>query len=243
MKVRIAQLAVGKNIDDNNKKILDEISRTEKDEWLVFPEAILSGYYPSEEKYTEILDWDKINGYLKEIENYVIQMQCHCLLGSATKINSEWYNSTYIFSYSGGSKRHDKKHLSKLDRIHFSSGKKIKSYSIDNVNFGMLACRELIMPEEWISLKKSGVQVIFHLNNAIQPHDILWKHILISRAIENSIFVISVNNGEKPQKLSSYIIKPNGKIIAETQTECEETVCTEMDLNEVIGNLAQREDY
>lgn len=243
MKVRIAQLAVSKNIDENSKKILDEISRTGKDEWIVFPEAILSGYYPSEEKYTECLDWDKIEGYLQEIEHCVLQMQCHCLLGSATKIEGQWFNSTYFLSYANESKRHDKKHLSKLDRKHFSPGKKAENYILDNINFAMLACRELIMPQEWIDLKKQGVQVVFHLNNAIQPHDVLWKHILITRAIENSIFVVSVNNGEKPQKLGSYIIGPGGKIIAETKVQCEETICAEIDLTEVIGNLEQREDY
>jgi len=243
MKIRIAQLVVSRNIDLNKEKILNEISQTEKDEWIVFPEAILSGYYPSDNKYTEILNWSKIKEHLREIEDCVLQNQCHCLLGSATKSDSEWYNSTYFFSYKSESRRHDKKHLSRLDKIHFSSGKHVKNYTLGGIGFGMLACRELIMPEEWISLKKSGVKIIFHLNNAIQPHDQLWKHLLISRAIENSIFVISVNNGEKPQKLGSYIIKPNGEIIAETQTQCEETICAEIDLNEVIVNLPERDDY
>ena len=243
MKIRIAQLIVDTNIDSNRDKILKEISQTKEDEWIVFPEAILSGYYPSEKEYTKKLDRDKIRTYLNEIEEHVIEKRCHCLLGSASTINQVWYNSIYFFSYLSKSKRHDKKYLSKLDKTHFVSGEKLKKYSLGDIDFGMLACRELIFPQEWISLKQSGVKIVFHLNNAIQPHDILWKHILISRAIENSIFVVSVNNGEKLQKLGSYIIKPNGKIIAETNTGCEETISVDINLNEVTDDLSKREDY
>ncbi len=55
-------------------------------------------------------------------------------------------------------------------------------------------CRELLFPEQWRALKLQGAQLIFHINNAIQPQDAIWRRILITRALENQIYIVSVNN-------------------------------------------------
>jgi predicted amidohydrolase len=46
MKIRIAQLIVGRDIESNKEKILNEIAKVEKDEWIVFPEANLEWLLP-----------------------------------------------------------------------------------------------------------------------------------------------------------------------------------------------------
>jgi predicted amidohydrolase len=243
MKIKIAQLIVGKDIDINQEKILKEISMAESDEWIIFPEAILSGYYPDEDVYTAGLDWALIQIKLDELERVVREKRCHCLLGSASFIENAWRNSVYTFSYLKDRVRHDKIQLSKLDKKHFKSGNALKSYELQGIRYGTLACRELIFPQQWLDLKRAGSQVIFHLNNAIQPHDVQWRHILITRAIENSVFVVSVNNADSPQLLASYVINPRGEIIAETMTEKEESIKVQIDLIQVIKDLEKREDY
>jgi hypothetical protein len=47
---------------------------------LFFLKPILSGYYPDEEIYTKGLNWKLIQNYLDEIENFVKDKKCHCLL-------------------------------------------------------------------------------------------------------------------------------------------------------------------
>jgi len=243
MKIKIAQLIVGRDIESNKEKILNEIAKVEKDEWIVFPEAILSGYYPAEEIYTKGLNWKLIQNYLDEIEHLVKDKKCHCLIGSATLMNDVWRNSVFTFSYLKKFIRHDKIQLSKLDKKHFGAGENLISHNLNSINYGMLACRELIFPNQWLELKMAGSQIIFHLNNAIQTQDALWKHMLITRAIENSIFVVSVNNAESPQKLASYVISPSGQILAETKTQVEQAIKVELELEQVISNLAERQDY
>jgi omega-amidase len=243
MKIKIAQLIVQRDIESNKEKILKEIAKVEKDEWIVFPEAILSGYYPVEKIYTRGLNWKLIQNYLNEIEHFVKEKKCHCLLGSATLINDVWRNSVFTFSYLNNSVRHDKIQLSKLDKKHFVAGENLMSHNLNGINYGMLACRELIFPNQWLALKMAGSQIIFHLNNAIQPQDVLWKDMLITRAIENSVFVVSVNNADSPQQLASYVISPRGEILAETVKQKEQSLKVEIDLNQVIENLERREDY
>lgn len=243
MKIKIAQLIVERDIESNKDKILREIFDAEKDEWIIFPEAILSGYYPNEEIYTNGLDWKLIKKHLDNIEGLVKDKKCHCLLGSASFIDDTWRNSVYTFSYQKNRVRHDKIQLSKLDKKHFSPGNTLVNYELQGTQYGMLACRELIFPNQWSTLKMSGSQIIFHLNNAVQPHDVLWKHILITRAVENSVFVVSVNNADSPQKLASYVINPKGQILAETMPEREQSISIEINLSLVIKNLDRREDY
>ncbi len=243
MKIKIVQLIVGKDILSNKVKIIKELINAEQDEWIVFPEAILSGYYPHETTYTKGLNWKLISESLKEIERAVRENECHCLVGSATKVKGGWRNRIWVFSYTKDKVKHDKIQLSKLDKQHFQPGKKLQVFKNDKIKFGLLACRELIFPNQWSKLKKEGAQIIFHLNNAVQPQDALWKHILIARAVENSIYVVSVNNAESPQGLASYIISPQGEIIAETGTQSEQVIRCKLNLNHVIDDLKDRQDY
>jgi omega-amidase len=244
MKIKIVQLKVEKDILLNKSKIIDALDAAEKDEWVIFPEAMLSGYYPNEANYTSGLDWPCISDSLTEIRRLAIKKECHCILGSATKMNEAWHNTLLIFSYhlNDGSAHH-KIQLSALDKNHFEAGEDVKAFEINSIKFGLQACRELLFPSQWAKLKSDGAKIVFHLNNAIQPHDSIWRHILISRAIENSIFVVSVNNAEPPQKLSSYIISPKGEILAETQTQKEEIIRYTIDLNQVIEDLSERIDF
>ena len=116
-------------------------------------------------------------------------------------------------------------------------------YRLDGVMFGVQMCRELIFPEAWRSLQKQGAQVVFHINNALNEHDRIWRSISIARAVENANFVCSVNNGASGQKLSSHVVSPSGKIILETELSQEQTISVDIDLSEVIENLASRRDY
>ena len=243
MKIKIIQLVVEKDILSNKEKILDALETAEKEEWIIFPEAMLSGYYPNEDLYTAGLDWAYIADSLREVQAVIAKNECHCILGSATKWEGNWHNSVLVFSYTGHQAKHDKIRLSSLDKKHFQAGKQLQFFELQGIKYGLQACRELIFPTPWSRLKKEGAQIIFHLNNAIQPHDALWKHMLITRAIENSVYVISVNNAAFPQQLASYIISPAGIILAETKPQVEQEITLEIDLKQVISNLSERSDY
>lgn len=106
-------------------------------------------------------------------------------------------------------------------------------YHIGGVNIGIQICREVVFPEPWLHLKRQGAQIIFHINNAIKPYDQTWEHILITRAIENRVFVCSVNNAAVPQKLTSYLIAPSGHVLLRADEQVEQTLVRTIDLSEV----------
>ena len=51
MKIKVAQLAVGREIARNQAKVLEVLGAVEPDEWVVFPERTLSGYFPSQSDF------------------------------------------------------------------------------------------------------------------------------------------------------------------------------------------------
>lgn len=243
MKIKVVQLVVEKSIHRNTGKILHALEDAEEDEWVIMPEAVLSGYYPHENIYTSGLDWDHIQNSLLEIENTVRLKRCHCIFGTAFRFEGKWRNAVWTYSYQKEPVRYDKIQLSKLDRKHFHPGNTLQIQELDGTKFGIQACREIIFPQQWSVLKNAGAKVIFHINNAIHPLDALWKHLFIARAIEQSIFVVSVNNADHPQQLASFIISPKGEILGETQIQKEHSIRVELDLSQVIDNLEKREDY
>ena len=55
MKIKIAQLSIGRDIDANKNKILDTLESAQKNEWVIFPEGVLSGYYPDDPDQAGVL--------------------------------------------------------------------------------------------------------------------------------------------------------------------------------------------
>ncbi|MCP4609570.1 MAG: carbon-nitrogen hydrolase family protein [Planctomycetes bacterium] len=243
MKLTISQFSIEPDIGANKDKMLSVIQSAGRNEWIIFPEGALSGYFPDKGSYFEELDRAELTNAMTEIADEVKRCGCYCLYGSATYGDEDWLNSVVIESHSGQRQLYHKIELSALDHKHFKPGREVPVYRLDGVTFGVQMCRELIFPEAWQSLQKQGAQVVFHINNALNEHDQIWRSISIARAVENANFVCSVNNGAFGQKLSSHVVSPSGKVILETEPSQEQRISVDVDLSEVIGNLANRRDY
>ena len=241
MKVRIAQLLVSKGVEKNKDKILKVINESEKSEWVIFPEGMLSGYYPEDDDYIKKLDWNQIENSIEEITSAVNQKSIQCIFGTALFKNDNWYNSAIFIDRSGAKSVYKKANLATLDRKCFVAGNNLDVYEAERVKFGIQLCRDNAFPEQWMVLKKKGAQVIFHINNAIKENDINRKHVLISRAFENQFFVVSVNNASKPQTLPSMAISPFGKVIFESKPQEESMNVADLDLSEVKSDYLEQE--
>jgi omega-amidase len=244
MDIRIAQLAVQRDLADNVPRILRVLDQSRPGEVVVFPEGALSGYEPQDDGYLDKLDAAAIEDAIREVDRRVGAVECRCLLGSATRDRGEWWNSVLWLDGSSEPRRYHKAELSYLDRRHFSPGPIAgEVVQADGAVIGVLACRELLFPAAWIQLRSRGARAVFHLNNAIQSQDAVWSHLVIARAVEQGIFVCSVNNGAAPQRLPSMLVAPSGRILLQTDVGIDQVLTTRVDLDEVIGDLRTRTDY
>ncbi|MCJ7805651.1 carbon-nitrogen hydrolase family protein [Patescibacteria group bacterium] len=240
MKVRIAQVSVSKDIHTNLDKVISILQNSSSNEWVLFPEGMISGYYPEEETFLSQLNSNAIEQALDKVDKITKEKNINCLVGSALKLDNNWYNCT-IFINPNQKIIYRKNNLSIPDRNHFSAGNELKTYKEENVSFGIQMCRELIFPEQWKILKKNGAQVIFHVNNAIKESDKIWEQILVARAFENQFWVCSVNNAASPQTMCSMIIDPYGKIVWQSTPQKEEVHTENIDLSSTSNHYLQQE--
>ncbi|MFM7592833.1 MAG: carbon-nitrogen hydrolase family protein [Isosphaeraceae bacterium] len=243
MKITIAQLVVGRDLVENKKRMKAVIESAGRGDWVIFPEGVLSGYFPDDDQFLQTLDSDKIEKAISAIQEVVQARQCHCIFGSATFADNIWRNTVITATASGQGYRYHKIELSALDRLRFEPGTVSEVIQAGDLTIGVLACRELLFPGMWSKLKQAGAQIVFHINNAIQPHDRIWSHIFITRAIEQGMFVCSVNNGSPPQELASYLVAPSGQIVLKTETGQDNMVSAYINMSDSIPDLTKRTDF
>lgn len=232
MEITIAQLKPTGSISKNISSILDAI-KTTSTEVIVFPEGMLSGYEVNDSSWLKNLSFRELNEAVSKIKNLAKQRQVNVIFGSAWQIKGHWYNCGLYINHGGKLQYiYSKVNLATLDRIHFHAGNSLQTFEINNVTVAIQIFREIRYPEQWRFLAINGAKIIFHLNNAQKPTD-SWRHLFITRAYENQIFVVSVNAAGNTQVLPSFIIDPEGSILAKTKPGENELVAVNLQLNKV----------
>jgi len=234
MHVKLVQMTVAHEMAANKEKILRALRTAQKDQLVAYPEGSLSGYFPAEHDYLKKIDPNDIENAVQEIKSEVDRLKCHCLLGTAMFFEGSWFNAVVIMSHGVENRVYYKIKVGTPENRCFVAGDDNQTpvFEINGIKVGVNICRETVFPEIWSHLKKLGADVVFHINNAIKPKDNVWRHILITRAIEHDYFVCSVNNCCSPQELTSCIVAPSGKILAEAEPQKETTIPYSIDLTD-----------
>ncbi len=241
MKIKIAQLSIGRDIDANKNKILDTLESAQKNEWVIFPEGVLSGYYPDDPDYLNNLNKNSLQTGMKEIKNIVASKKCHCIFGTVSFEGENIFNSSIYLDWKGNQFAYHKNNLSTLGRKHFEQGSKLEVFSADDLIFGIQMCRENAFPEQWKVLKRKKSKIVFHINNAVREDDLIRKYLLIARAFENQYYVCSVNTASEDGPLPSLLISPNGKVIYEAPLHTDDVSSHEISLSETKDIYLQQE--
>ena len=243
MKIHLAQLIVGHDLTRNCENIMRVLADVQPGDWVVFPEASLTGYFPEDADFVARLHADEVDHAIDSIHDIVRARGCHCLLGTARRSHAGWQNAAVLLSPHGPAHVYAKIQLSALDTRHFRPGPFLPVFGINGMRVGIQLCRELLFPQQWAVLRQAGAQIVFHLNNAIKPHDAIWEHVLITRALENAMYVCSVNNAAPPQQLTSYLVAPNGNVMLKAERQVEQVLSATIDLTEVIQSVSERTDF
>jgi len=243
MRIHLAQLIVDNDLSVNFGKIQRVLAGVQAGEWVVFPEASLSGYFPDDPQYTSRMNAAEIEQAIVQIHDLVRARGCFCVLGTARQSQGKWENAAVVLCPNEAPETYAKIQLSALDARHFRPGPFVPTFHIDGIRVGIQLCRELLFPNQWAQLRQAGVKMVIHLNNAIKPHDAIWEHVLITRALEHAMYVCSVNNAAPPQELTSYLVAPNGKLLLKAARQTEEVLMAHVDLAAVVQNVGERIDF
>jgi len=133
------------------------------------------------------------------------------------------------------------------EREYVSPGNASPVFKVDNVNIGVSICVDALYPELARSLALNGAHIIFNPSNIPQNRSELWKHVSVTRAAENTVFYIFVNNTNtrypdgRVVKGHSIVATPYGEVILEAGEE-EKVFQIELDLNQ-INRIRKRWRY
>lgn len=129
---------------------------------------------------------------------------------------------------------------------YFVPGRETPVFERDGLKFGVIICADGGYPEPTRLLVMKGARVIFapHYNyigkERLIDHYIHVRHDHIARAVENGVFFVRGNNVEEGHQESlgyegvgygdSYILDPNGQIMAAANLHSEALIWAEIDL-------------
>jgi len=249
-KVRLALIQMDITIGEpeiNRRKVekllLEAVGGTQKPDIIVLPEMWNTGY--ALDRIHELADPEgRITREM--LGSFAKEHGVHIIGGSvAEKKGEEVKNTVYGFNRNGEEiLEYSKIHLFQLMDEHLSlaAGSERGSFELDGIPAAAVICYDIRFPELTRKLALEGAQMLFV--PAEWPHPRLhhWRTLLMARAIENQMIVVSCNRVGESKGTSffghSMVIDPWGQVLAEGGEE-EEIIFAEVDLAEVASVRAK----
>ncbi|TDF96641.1 carbon-nitrogen family hydrolase [Paenibacillus piri] len=205
-----------------------------KPDVIVFPEMWNTGY--ALERIHELADAD--GQRTRELLSAFSRKHGVNLIGGsiAEKKGGDIYNTIYAFNREGREAAdYSKIHLFRLmdEEKYLKEGTTVGQLKVDDVPAGMMICYDIRFPELSRKLALGGAQILFVPAEWPNPRLHHWRTLLMARAIENQMFVVSCNrvgiSGTTEFFGHSMIIDPWGEVLAEGG-ETEQIVRAEIDM-------------
>ena len=208
----------------------------EKPDVILLPETWNTGFFPMDNLH-ELSD---NNGECTQqvIGKLAKEHGINIIAGSIANIkNGKIYNSSCIFDRNGNIiTSYDKTHLFSPmgEDKHFSKGDHLVTFKLDGLFCGIVICYDIRFVEMVRSLALKKIDVLFVVAQWPEKRIHHWQILNKARAIENQIYVCSVNScahaGDVKFGGKSVIISPWGEILAEAG-EDEQIICVNLDLS------------
>ena len=211
-------------------------------ELMSFPESLLGGYFRSEERCRQnawAIDAPQITQLLEATAGFPIMF----MVGFNELRGDDLYNTVVLVE--GGSLVGS---YSKAFPVisYFKPGRETPVFEKNGHKFGIIICADGGYPEPTRLMVMKGAQIIFAPHYNYIGQETLIDHYLhvrndhIARAVENGVFFIRGNNVERGRQDSleqdgvgygdSYILDPNGQIMAAANLHAETLVWADIDL-------------
>jgi omega-amidase len=232
------------------EKLLNQAVEGEtKPDVIIFPEMWNTGY--ALDRIQELADEEgqRTHALLSEFSR---KHQVNIIGGSiAEKQGNQIYNTIYAYNREGSRVAdYSKIHLFRLmdEEKYLEEGSHIGQFELDGVSSGMMICYDIRFPELSRKLALGGAQIVFVPAEWPNPRLHHWRTLLMARAIENQMFVVSCNrvgiSGTTEFFGHSMVIDPWGEALAEGD-ETEQVIRAQIDLalvDEVRSRIPVFED-
>ena len=208
-----------------------------------FPESFLAGYWADEAGCRQHA-WPLDGAETEHLLNTTAGYPSMFMVGFNELRGEDLYN-TVLLAERGQLIGRYSKAFPVID--YFQPGRETPVFDKDGVKFGIVICADggYIEPTRLMAMK--GARIIFapHYNyigaQTLIDHYIHVRNDHVARAVENSVFFVRGNNVERGTQESlgregigygdSYILDPNGQIIAAANLHAETMIWADIDLD------------
>ncbi len=248
MKIGAFQFAGSGDMEYNFAKISEGIRQAAGADvrFLAFHECALTGYPPLEVSM-ECIDFEAAEKYCAQVQTFAVKYRMYIALGCAVRRGGRIFNSVRVFSPRGGElPAYDKRALWGWDRENFYEGGSDGIYDIDGLRIGIRICFEVRFPEYFRELYRQGADLgvvcfcdISETENA-DRYELIKAH-LRTRAVENVMPVLAVNDAGPFQTAPTAFFDRDGKVFAECRRNETELLVWEVEkLPDTFGQAGRK---
>ena len=225
-------------------KWVEDICRDQKVDLIVFPELVVTGYECGV-GFADLAEQvpGHIVGYLaKRASDFGVHLAFG--LVEKQKVESVLYDAAVLIDAEGEvNMTYRKIHLRGEERLAFRPGYRLDVTETSFGLVGLLLGYDLAFPEAARCLMLQGAELIAVCAAWERPHNDAWRSYVLTRALENSVFVAAANRtGEEVTYRffgGSLIAGPRGEVYSNSDEDVEGYGLATIDLDEVRKN---RED-
>lgn len=187
----------------------------------VFHECALTGYPPLECSIEE-MDLDKAEACCMKVKQMAKEYNMFIFLGTVAMNGDSIHNAVRVFTPSGAELQpYYKRALWGWDRDSFSEGNYSGIYEIDGIRVGVRICFEIRFPEYFRELyyQKADLGIVCFCDTKneenTERYELIKGH-LQTRAVENALPILSVNNSRKYQTAPTALFDHHGLLVKAT---------------------------
>jgi len=225
-------------------KWVEDICHEQKVDLIVFPELATTGYECGV-RFADLAE--QIPGRIvNDMAQWASEFRVHLAFGMVEKqkIESVVYDAAVLIDPEGEvNTTYRKVHLRGEERLAFRPGYRFPVGETSFGTVGLLLGWDLAFPEAARCLTLQGAELLCVCANWERPNTNAWRNYVLTRALENSLFVAAANRiGEEYTYNffgSSLIVGPRGEIYNALDEDREGYGLATIDLDEVKKN---RED-
>lgn len=220
LRLALVQFARGEEREENLRRMVDLLSTVSGVDLVCLPENWL-GREVLEEK-----EWEKVLEILAEISK---NGKFSLLTGGAyLKEGRKILSKCYALDSEGRTVgRSDKlfPSLSTGERSFLGKGEVFGPLRLAGTKLGVVICVDVLYPEPCRVLCSRGAQLLLNPSNIPENRVETWRHVGVTRAVENGVFFAFVNNtgSHYPDGRRvvghSFVVSPKGELLAEAGEE------------------------
>lgn len=210
---------------------------------LVFPECFLTGYYNGDDTRAIAARVDAV-----VLDRLAAVARAHgvaLLVGYYETAREAVFNAALFVDDRGNVVANYRKRalFGDWEQAVFSAGGHHVVFDYRGLRFGILICFDVEFPELVRDLARRGVDAVLVPTSLMSPYDPIAAHVVVTRAIENQLYVAYANRVGTERELAfvgqSVICDPTGQSLARASADRSEMLVAKIETSVIAAARAQ----